>query len=232
MRLSLITPVLNSHEILRRQYLWWSRMGLPKNVEILVIDDGSDPPLSQVPNPGLKNLRVIETGDSRPWTWALARNRGAREARGDYFLMFDIDYIIPYGVIDVALYMTEDRMNFIREFAVLDSEGCLVQTYSALRQHGLTETRIQDRGFKVSAHTNDFVMSKKAYWELGGYPENLFMNPYPQGEDRRFQKRWDVAQREGRVTRTYFRPTVYMFPTGKFCENKLDTKFFHNLKRG
>jgi glycosyltransferase involved in cell wall biosynthesis len=92
MRLSIIIPVLNSHEIVRRNNLHYGRMDIPNDVEILYIDDGSDPPTDSP-------YVAARTNDTRPWTWALARNLGARICRGEYVFMTDLDYIILPSVI-------------------------------------------------------------------------------------------------------------------------------------
>jgi len=44
-KLSIIIPVLNSHEIVRRQIEHFRKMNLPDDVELIIVDDGSDPPL-------------------------------------------------------------------------------------------------------------------------------------------------------------------------------------------
>jgi len=44
-KLSIIIPVLNSHEIVRRQIKHFKKMDLPDDVELIIVDDGSDPPL-------------------------------------------------------------------------------------------------------------------------------------------------------------------------------------------
>jgi len=44
-RLSIIIPVLNSHEIVRRQIAHFEKMDLPDDIELIIVDDGSDPPL-------------------------------------------------------------------------------------------------------------------------------------------------------------------------------------------
>src|SRR5512146_1068854 len=107
-RLSIVVAVLNSHEIVRRQLRFFERMPLPDGIEILYMDDGSDPPLD-AESPGVAHddlvrnglealgdrFRIIPTHDTRPWTWAVARNSGAKLARAPYLLMTDIDYILP-----------------------------------------------------------------------------------------------------------------------------------------
>jgi len=44
-KLSIIIPVLNSHEIVRRQIEHFKKMDLPDDIELIIVDDGSDPPL-------------------------------------------------------------------------------------------------------------------------------------------------------------------------------------------
>ena len=92
------------------------------------------------------------------------------------------------------------------------------QNIDDLKKYGLTEQRIKDRGVKVSAHTNEFVMRKSVFIDIMGmYREDLIGKPYPQGEDRCFQGVWDRNISKGVVNRTDYRPLVYMFPNGKFC---------------
>jgi len=207
-------------------------MNLPDDVEIIFVDDGSNPPLDSK-DYDLKNFRIHHTNDTRPWTWALARNAGAKIAKGEYLLMCDLDYIIPKEAIEDALELKEDRMNFRREFGVLDKDGNFTQDLSVLAVYGLLPRRIEDRGAKVSAHTNDFVMRRNIYWKLGGYREDYVGKPYPQGEDRNFQTKWSRAQTAGDVNRTEYRPLVYMFPNGKFCGDPDFNPFglFHELSR-
>ena len=107
MKLSIIISVLNSQEVVRRQLLHWEKVGLHKmdDVEIILIDDGSDTPLHQELELEIDiflNLRIFETNDKRPWTVELARNLGARMAEGEYVLMTDIDYILPKKAIEAV----------------------------------------------------------------------------------------------------------------------------------
>ena len=125
--ISIIVPVLNSHEIVRRQNLHFGRMTV--DVEILFIDDGSDPPIE---SPYVAH----RTNDTRPWTWALARNKGAKIAKGDYLLMFDLDYIITEDAIKDCLGFDKDYRGFRRQFGCLDENGNFVQTVEELVKWG------------------------------------------------------------------------------------------------
>lgn len=229
-KLSIIHPVLNSHEVIRRQLIHYEKQNLPDDVEIIIVDDGSDPPLV---NNGLKNLSVYYTHDSRPWTWPIARNLGAKKAKGNLLFFADIDYIIPREAILMGLDLKEDRMNVRREFGVLDKDGNLTQDLDVLKQYGLPEDRIKVKGTNVSAHTNTFIMKKEVFFKMGGYREDRIGRPYPQREDGDFDRAWLKRYEKGEFNRTHDRPTVYMFPNGKFCGDVDYNPFnlFHNTSR-
>ena len=232
MILSIIIAVLDSQEILRRQYLHWRRMDLPETVEFIIMDDGSDPPLASPTDP-IRNLAIHPTHDTRPWTVELARNQGARIAKGHLLLMTDIDYIIPKNAIESALTLTEDKMRFKRQFGVLTEDGVLTQDLDVLRAYGLSEDRISERGVLMSPHPNNFVMQKAAFWKLGGYREDLVDRPYPNKGDTYFKRTWAQAYERGEMTLRDSRPTLYMFPNGQWCGD-VDADplgLFHTLTR-
>lgn len=265
MKLSIVVAVLDSHEIVRRQILHYQRIGLPDNAELVIVDDGSDPPLFHTVRPpgfspscsvvqvydgsyqrnlfgscGMSpNSRVLvtllETQDKRPWTWALARNAGARIARGEYLLMTDIDYIIPRQALEDALAFTGDKMRFKREFGVLDENGDFTQDHEVLVQYGLSRERLAAKGTKMPPHPNNFVMRKDLFWDLGGYLEDRVGQPYPQREDGEFKRRWMDYVAAGKAKDSDYRPTIYMFPNGQFCASgDVDSdpmNLFHKLTR-
>ena len=236
-KLSIIIPVLNSHEIVRRQMLHFEKMDLPDDVEIIMVDDGSVPAIEV--NTTLKHFKLIHTNDFRAWTWALARNRGAKEAKGEYYLMADLDHIISRGFIDAVRNFDADHIRINREFAVLDEGGNLTQDIETLKAYGLSEKRIQDRGVKLPPHRNQFAIHKDLYWKLGGFREDRIGMPYPQREDGDFAKEWRKLYEKGEI-RDFddivgyeHRPILYMFPNGKYCGDVDHNPFglFHTLTR-
>jgi hypothetical protein len=210
-------------------------MNLPDEVEIIFIDDGSDPPLSFPDMEIPRNFTMLVTNDRRPWTVELARNLGARTARGEYLLMTDIDYIIPRNAVESALLLTEDKMGFKRQFGVLDENGELTQDIEVLKSYGLLDSRIKERGVRLSPHPNNFVMRRSVFWELGGYREDLVDRPYPNKGDTYFKRAWAEAYAAGRysIQAAELRPTLYMFPNGQFCGDVDHNPFglFHGLTR-
>lgn len=241
MKLSIIVPFLNSHEIVRRQILHLDRMDLPNDVEILFMDDGSKPPLLSIKWPYLANIfipnfQIHATNDFRPWTSSLARNTGAKLAQGEYLLMTDGDYILSRESIMQARDFTGDRLGFRRQFGVLDEEGNFTQDHQILLQWGLSPSRLREKGAKMPPHPNNFVIRAELFHEMGGYREDLILTrPYPQGEDRYFKKQWLKFVREGRAHEEAVdnRPTIFMFPNGQFCGDVDANPFglFHSLSR-
>lgn len=232
MKLSVIVSVLNSHEIVRRQILHWKKMDLPDDVEIIYLDDGSSPPLTR-PEWAPKNFRIHATNDFRPWTVEVARNLGARMARGENLLMTDVDYIIGRDSIEAGRNLRYDKQGFRRQFGVLDEDGNATQDLDVLRKYGLLEKRIGYRGVNMPPHPNNFIMKKETFFFLGGYREDLVDRPYPNKGDTYFKRTWAEAFAKGEVTISPDRTTLLHFPNGQFCGDVDYNPFglFHDLTR-
>jgi len=229
MKLSIVIPVLNSHEVVRRQLMHFERIGLPGDTELILVDDGSDPPIE---NNFSQLARIHRTDDTRPWTWALARNAGARLARGEFLLMYDIDHIASRHLIDFIRKFDGHKVQFVREIGVLDENGWLTQDRATLESYGWPK----DKGLGIGPLPNNFAMRRDLFWELGGYREDLVEKPYPQGEDRDFRSKWRTYEHaqggEGSMVCS-IRPRIFMFPNGKYVGDvDADPKgLFHTLSR-
>lgn len=232
MKVSIIIPVLNSHEIVRRQLLHFQNIGIPNDVEIILVDDGSVPAIevdTDLP------VTVIHTNDFREWTWPVARNTGAKMAKGEYFIMVDLDHILTSDIIDQVRNFKGDHIRFNREFAVLDENGNFTQDIETLRKYGLP----LDRTTKMNPHRNQFAIHKDLYWKMGGFREDRIGLPYPQREDGDFAKLWDKMYEAGEIKDFddligyENRTTLYMFPNGKYCGDVDHNPFnlFHTLSR-
>lgn len=220
MRLSIIIPILDSHEIVRRQILHFARMSVP-DTEWIFVDDGSDPPLEGE----MEGLTVLRTNDFRPWTWPLARNEGARVARGEYLLMTDIDHILTQAAIKEALAFCGDKMMFARKFGILDERGILVQCPKVLAEWGL-------KAKSCKPHPNTFAMKQSVFWRLGGYTAEEPQEDDKGISDRLFNKRFRAAvQRQDCAVREVCQEPIYAFPTRRFCGDDTFNPFgmFHTL---
>lgn len=239
MKVSIIIPFLNSHEIVRRQILHFEKMGLPEDVEVIIIDDGSDPPLTT----DSKIARIVYTNDKRPWTSSLARNTTAPQAKGDYIIFADGDHIITKEIVEKVRNFNGDFMRFNRAFGIIDEDGNVTQDLEVLRGYGLSDERISVHGTYLNCHRNQYATRKDFFINtMKGYNERLILTkPYPQREDGDFSKRWDKLYEAGQV-RDFddlvgyeHRATILMFPNGKYCEGgDVDAdpkKLFHTLTR-
>ena len=133
-KLAMVTPILDSHEVLRRQILFWSKHvfndeELRKKCEVVIVDDCSDPPLSTVFDQ-CKDIinfhyKLINTNTEMPWMQMYGQNIGVKAAESEHCLMCGIDHIMPKEVFEAGVNLQDDKMHFPRKYAVLDENGDL-----------------------------------------------------------------------------------------------------------
>lgn len=221
MKISIVIPVLDSHDAVSRQVKHFRMMPLPDDVELILVDDGSDLPLKSL-NLTMKNLSIYETNDKRPWTQGLARNLGAEKATGEYLLMTDIDHIISKEAIEAVRGLDGDKMVFPRYLAVLSKGGRIRQDWSILEAYGCDMAKAKRRKLYASVHGNTFAMKKETFHMLGGYnPKRCqygYHAPVRMGEDCYFNQRWNhYAHDVGK--KVVMGPRIYMFPVGRYNVN-------------
>jgi glycosyltransferase involved in cell wall biosynthesis len=161
MKVSIVTAVLDSYEIARRQILHYNKLNLSDDIEVIFIDDGSYPPLDFSDIEKNFKFYLYATNDKRPWTQPAARNYGASLAEGDYLILTDIDHIISPEIIDVAtvcanrMFPKYDVIRFKREVAVIDENGDFTQDMDILRAYGYKRKRL-----KVGPHGNSYIFRR------------------------------------------------------------------------
>ena len=235
-KVSIITAILNSQEIVRRQFLYYSKF-LPGDVEVIYVDDGSEPPLDFYCVEKKFKFQGYATNDKRPWTQPKARNYGARRANGDYLICTDIDHIISPEVIEAARNPIADVIRLRREAGVLDENGNFTQDEKILRKWGLQD-RYFKRHLRLPPHGNSYIFKTSLYLGLGGVDERFCgTGRYPNREEVTLKRKLKPLVKDGRVTiiDDDRRPLFYMMPNGKYCDdgNKDFNPFnlFHNLSR-
>lgn len=222
MKVSIIISVYQSHEILRRQIEHFKKLDLD-GVEIIIVDDGSDPPL------GGDLVAFYRTDSKLAWTQGLGRNLGASKATGEYLFFTDIDHIISKEALEDAKNFKGNKMIFRRQIAVLDENGNIKQDKETLKDWGYEKESLD-----ASVHGNTFVIKNEIFKELGMYdPATCQKGYHPksrQGDDCFFNAKWNkkfrgVPLEVGR--------DIYMFPIGRFHrDGDLNPKgLFHNLSQ-
>lgn len=247
MKLSIVTAVLNSPEVVRRHILHYKNMPLPDDVEWILVDDKSDPPLLKLQEEfpedyTLPNLKIYRHDRPGIWTQPAARNFGAKRATGDKLLCTDIDHILTKELIDFALTTEYDFCKLKREVAVLNEEGKFIQTEEEVFKYGFEKSRFASRGFRIAPHTNSFIVTREVYLAVGGVSERrVHLGKHPNREEIPFRARIWALQKEGKITvldegkdgAPDNRPYVHMFPNGAYCGEINFNPFglFHNLPR-
>jgi len=228
-KLSIVTAVLDSPEIVKRQLLHYNKMNLPDNVEIVYVDDGSEPPLVKEITVNF-NFRILATNDHRYWTQPAARNFGVKNAKGDYVLCLDVDHILPKKTIDLVLTTDYDIVRFRRQVGVLDENGDFTQDMGIMREWGLSP----GRGLKLPAHSNSFAMRRGLYLALGGVSEqHVGTGKYPNREELPLKRAIVQLGDSVKILQDKTKPMIYMFPNGQYCGDKDYNPFgfFHDMTR-
>jgi glycosyltransferase involved in cell wall biosynthesis len=232
-RLSIIICAYESYGVVERQMKYFKAMDLPDDIEIILVDDGSNP---RHPMYDLKNLRVLYTNDKRPWTQGLARNSGVKHANGEYIFCTDVDHILSKeAIMEAYNFVGDNKMIFPRYLAILDENGVLHQDSETLLDYGMDSVRLTNsRGLFASYHGNTYVLKKSIFALLGGNPVKActygFHAGSKKGEDSYFATKWNHwAVKTG--NKVVAGPPIYLFPIGRYNVNyDLNPKgLFHRL---
>ena len=226
MKISIIITVFESYMIVKRQIKYFKSLNLPDNIEIIFMDDGSEPAIKSNGKP--KNFNIYPTGDKRPWSQACARNLGAIIAEGEYLLMTDIDHILTREAIAAVENFNGDKMRFEREYAVLDRNGKIDQRPKSLYRYGLSKAHYRRRGTTTKRHTNSFAIKREIYSKLGGYPERYCNRPKGGNKgDRNFHNRFKKEFMAGKYEPVVRGPVILTYPGSP----RDPLNVFHKLKR-
>jgi hypothetical protein len=194
MHLSLVMPYYRNPAMLRRHLLVWKYEwgeALKRAVEVVIVDDGSPDDTAadalaamwQGDRTGLPTIALYRVTEDRPWHQHGARNLGAHVAAAPWLLMTDMDHVVPHSTAAEVLAMLPSlRRQAVLTFGRVDAPPTL--TWKADHWPEFQRTRREDGSLKP--HVNSFVVSRKFYWELGGYDED-FCGVY--GTDKHWRNR-------------------------------------------
>lgn len=169
---SYIVTCLESYAVAQKQVQWLARI-LPRNWELIFVDDGSVPPIV-LPEQQPVNTRLIQTLDIRPWTQDIARNKAAALAQGQYLLMTDIDHVF-----------TAKALAYIERF-----EGNMGRFH---RRAGIF---VEGTPRPLSVYVkpvppNVYLIRRDVFMDLGGYDESLCTGRYT-GTDAFFIRKYEA----------------------------------------
>ena len=157
---SFVMAVLESYSMAQKQ-IWLLSKLLPKNWEIIFVDDGSDPPIpvSEQEMMMHENFILVRSGEVRregEWTQHLAINKAVEMARGRYIVKNDVDHVFTPGAVEAVEEFIGDMMLFRREAGRLNED--------------LTVTSLRDVHPVYSPIDDVYAVKKSIFQGLGGYP--------------------------------------------------------------
>jgi hypothetical protein len=162
--LTLIVPYYRNVAMLAQQLKEWK--DYPEGVEIVVVDDGSPEPASDVlkASDRAKLYRVIP---DIPWNRGGARNLGAHVAETKWLMHIDIDHILPAAaacrMFDRHFPPDDNRWYRFRRWRVGKADA--TRRKDAIRD---------DISFgEVRPHGDSYLCTRELYWRVGGYNENF-----------------------------------------------------------
>jgi len=176
-QLSLVMPFYMNSGMLARQFEGWAAWParVKREIEIVLVDDGSPEPAVDVPRPdGLPALSIYRVTEDRPWHQHGARNLGAHVANGKWLLLTDMDHVL--AVDSAASLLKRIRLGQLDE----------TTTYMLDRIEADTGLPTIGRDGQPKPHPNSFVLTKEHFWRIGGYDED-FCGVY--GTDGLFRQR-------------------------------------------
>jgi hypothetical protein len=183
--LTIVMPYYLNPAMLAVQYREWCAwpVKIRNAIEVIIVDDGSPhSPATNVPRPyDLPALRIYRVLEDKPWHQHGARNLGAHVAQDGWLLLTDMDHLLS-AESAAALLKAISKGNLSRRTA-----------YMLDRVEADTGLSTMGKDGNPKPHPNSFVMTRRMFWRIGGYDEDL-TGVY--GTDRFFRDRvFSVAKR-------------------------------------
>lgn len=167
-RFTLIYPYYNSAGMLRKQLEGWNALpnDLKEQLLIILIDDASPvaPAIEVIKNSSIDfPFRFYRVLKDIPWNQHGCRNLGANEAPNGWLFLSDIDHQLP-----------EESIRALVEFPLREKQFYTLRRVTAVKKEdgNMKFDLMTDASGKPKPHPNTFLVTKKIYWQSGGYDED------------------------------------------------------------
>jgi glycosyltransferase involved in cell wall biosynthesis len=174
LRISVVVPTRNRPESLRRTLTGLVTQDLePSIYEIIVVDDGSEPPVSTVGLGATPAIRVVrlEHGER-----SAARNAGAAHATGQTLVFVDDDMLVDRGLLRAHLSAQEAWPGSLATGAILLADRVLRTPFGRFRGELEASALPLRRGPVAQANfaaAGNLSLPRTRFLELGGFDGNM-----------------------------------------------------------
>lgn len=168
---SVVVPMYNAEKTIGDCLTSIISQGL-KNIEILVVDDGSTDGGSAIVrrmmhSPKGKNIRLITKQNGGV---SSARNMGIKESKGDYIALCDSDDEWLPGKLERQITLLENRPGIDFIGCGRNNEGV---SFLFKRIKSIYRVKVRDLMFKMNPQSSTAVFRRNAALDVGFYNENL-----------------------------------------------------------
>lgn len=124
MKISFIIPAYNSEKTIKRCALSCASQKSPNlDIEIIIVDDGSDDKTPEIITEMKKDIPEIVSLKQKNQGVSVARNNGIDLAQGDYIMFVDADDYLTNNVICPFLeIMTDNNLCVLAHGAIVENE--------------------------------------------------------------------------------------------------------------
>jgi glycosyltransferase involved in cell wall biosynthesis len=189
---SVIIPTRNRPEKLKETLAGLTEQGLEGEFEIIVVDDGSTPPVSIHNNESVPDIKVVRTeGLER----SAARNSGAECARGEVLIFIDDDISVGPGFVQAHVEAQREFHQALAVGAIRLPEELMAKPFprfrQALEQREVPRARglVPSRNFCTAANMS---IPRQLFFQVGGFDKSMTSS-----EDQDLALRY--TSREGRI---------------------------------
>lgn len=157
---TLIMAYYDNRHMLIEHARRWNELprDLARRLHVVVVDDGSPnaparDAMKSITVPTLASVQIWRMLVDVPWNQDACRNLGVRHAPTEWLLLTDMDHIVPPPTWDRLMRGQLDKRTVYR--------------FGRVSAHSLEPYK---------RHPNSWSLTKRTYWDCGGYDERLAGN--------------------------------------------------------
>jgi len=153
--IEILVPYYRNFNMLKFQIKNWKSWSyeIRKDINIIIVDDGSPEPLdsNKLKCENMLNLLLYRIKENIPWNIAGAKNLLADQCESEWFLMHDIDYVVPYKAINKILKLDMSNQKIYYNFHV--------ENITIPKRRRISKIAM--------------LMNRETFWSVGGFNEAL-----------------------------------------------------------